>query len=165
MAAAVLAASTGCSGDKQAQTATTASTTTAQSTRPKPQANQIRWAKQVDAICKPLQKRIDAVTPAPTNTASLQKWLEGALPLVRDQIAAVKAVKPPAKEDEARRVRLFLDSVQKTERALTRYLKAIREKAQAKAQNALAEAGTSGAAARGYAVSLNITQCGGYSSG
>jgi hypothetical protein len=161
----VVTAGTGCSGDKQAQTATTASTAIAQATRPKPQTNQSRWAKQVDEICKPWQKRIDAVTPAPTNTASLQKWLEGALPLVRDQIAAVKAVKPPAKEDEARMVRLFLGSVQKTERALTRYLEAIGDKAPAKAQNALAEAGTSGAAARTYAVSLNITQCGGYSSG
>jgi hypothetical protein len=76
----------------------------------------------------------------------------------------VKAVKPPTKKDEARKVRRFLDSVQKTERALTRYLKAIREEAPAIAQNALAKAGTSGAAARGYAFSLNISQCGGYSS-
>ena len=112
-----------------------------------------------------MQERIDAVTPAPTNAASLQAWLEGALPLVREQIAAVKAVKPPANKAEARKVTLFLNSVQQTERALTRYLKAIREDAPAKVQKALADAGASGAAARAYAVSLNITQCGGYSAG
>jgi len=164
----VVAAGTGCSEDKQAKSpgTTTGQTTTSQgSTRPKPLPTQSRWAKQVDDVCKPWQERIDAVTPAPTDAASLETWLENTLPLVRKQIAAVKAVKPPVKEDEARKVRLFFESLEKTERALTRYLAAIRKNAPAKVRRALAEAGAAGAAARAYAVSLNITECGGYSSG
>ena len=130
----VVAAGTGCSEDKQAQAPATTSTptTTPVVPRPKPGPHQSRWAKQVDNVCKPWQERIDAVTPQPTDTASLEAWLKGALPLVRKQIAAVKAVKRPAKTDEARKVRLFLDSLQKTERALTTYLAAIQANAPAK---------------------------------
>ncbi len=166
MAILALASGTGC-GDKQAQprTASTAPTTTARATRPKPPANQSRWAKQVDHVCKPWQERIDTVSPAPTTTASLQAWLETALPLVRRQIAAVNAVKPPVKKAEARRVSLFVDALDKTERALTRYLGAVKANASAKEQQALADAGTAGATARRYAVSLGITKCGGYASG
>jgi hypothetical protein len=168
-AALVVAAGTGCSEDKQAGKSQTAgSTTTTVPTvvaRPSPKSNQSRWAKQVDVACEPWQARIDKVTPQPTDAASLQKWLERTLPLVRKQLAAVEAVKPPVKADEARKVRLFLNAVRKTERALTRYLAAIRQDAAAKVQKALADAGTTGGAARTYAASLGITQCGGYSSG
>lgn len=157
----VITACTGCSNSKQTQ----APGTTTTSTRPARLANQSRWAKQVDAACKPWQGRIDAVTPAPVDVASLQVWLGRALPLVRKQIAAVEAVPPPEKQVEARKVALFLESLQKTERALTRYLSAIRKNAPAKERRALAEASAGGAAARGYAASLDITQCGGYSSG
>jgi hypothetical protein len=157
----VVAAGTGCSGNGQANTTGTSTG----STPPKPLPNQSRWAKQVDAACKPWQARIDAVTPAPTNTASLRIWLGQVLPLIRKQIAAMKAVKPPAKQDEARKVTQFLDSLQRTERALTRYLAASRENAPAKARKALADASASGAAARTEAASLNVTKCGGYSSG
>ena len=62
-------------------------------------------------------------------------------------------------------MRQFLESLQTTERALTRYLTAIQANAPAEERRALAEAAASGAAARAHAVSLNITQCGGYSSG
>jgi hypothetical protein len=166
-AALAVAAGTGCSEDKQAQApgTSTTQTTNPTATRPKPLPNQSRWAKQVDSACKPWQERIDAVTPAPTDAASLQKWLEHALPLVRDQIAAVKSVKRPAKADEERKVTLFLGSLQQTERALTRYLAAIQANKPAKVRKALADAGAAGAATRAYAVSLDITGCGGYSSG
>jgi hypothetical protein len=157
----VVAAGTGCSGNGRAD----GTGTSTASTRPKPLPSQSRWAKQVDAACKPWQKRIDAVTPAPTNTASLPIWLEQALPLIRKQIAAVKAVKPPAKQGEARKVTRFLDSLQRTERALTRYLAAIRENAPAKARKAFADATASGAVARIQAASLDVAKCGGYSSG
>jgi hypothetical protein len=162
----VVAAGTGCSEDKQAEAPTTSTpTTTPVVTRPKPGPHQSGWAKAVDDVCKPWQERIDAVSPQPTDTASLQAWLERTLPLVRKQIAAVKAVTPPAKAGEARKVRQFLDSLQKTERALTRYLTAIQANAPAKERRALAEAAASGATTRAYAMSLNITQCGGYASG
>lgn len=165
-AALAVAAGTGCSEDKQAGSSTaTTGTTNPTATRPKPLPNQSRWAKQVDSACKPWQERIDAVTPSPTNAASLQKWLEHALPLVRQQIAAVKAVKSPAKADEARKANLFLGGLQKTERALTRYLAAIQANQPAKVRKALADAGAAGAATRAYAVSLDVTGCGGYSSG
>lgn len=166
-AALAVAASTGCSEDKQAGTSTGAGTgaTTSLSVRPKPAAGQSRWAQQVDAACKPWQQRIDAVSAPPADVAALRRWLERVLPLVRQQIAAVEKIKPPAKPAEARRVRLFLDSVHKTERALTRYLRAIRANEPAKVRSALADAGASGAAARAYAVSLGVTQCGGYASG
>jgi hypothetical protein len=164
-AALVVAAGTGCSQDKQAQSPGTTGATTTVSTRPKPLPNQSRWAKQVDSACKPWQKQIDAVTPAPTDTASLTKWLERALPLVRKQVAAVDAVKPPAKEEEARKVTLFVDGLQKTEGALTRYLAAIRANQPAKVRKALADASAAGPATRAYAVSLDVTGCGGYASG
>jgi hypothetical protein len=168
LAAALLAvAGTGCSEDKQAQSPTTTSspTTTAAVSRPKPGPHQSRWAKQVDAACKPWQKRIDAVTPQPTDTASLKPWLERALPLVRKQIAAVKAVKRPAKAGEADKARQFLDSLETTERALTRYVTTTNARVTAKANQALTEAGAAGATARAYAAALNVTQCGGYERG
>jgi hypothetical protein len=161
----VLGCVTACSGKKQAQATSTASATTTTSTRPKRLPNQSRWAKQVDAACKPWQKQIDAVTPAPVDVPSLQKWLDRALPLVRKQLAAVKAVEPPANQDEATKVKLFLASLDKAERALTNYVVAIHQHASTKAKNALAAAGTAGSAARADAVSLDITQCGGYASG
>jgi hypothetical protein len=151
----VVAAGTGCSD----------STTNAIPKRPKSRPTQSSWAKQVDVVCKPWQKRIDAVKPDPVDTAALQVWLVRALPLVRNQIAAVEAVKRPAKQDEATHVKLFLHSLQKTERALTRYLAAIGENAPAKAQKALDDASASGKTARARAVSLDVTQCGGYSNG
>ena len=77
----------------------------------------------------------------------------------------MKAVKPPVKADEARKVRLFLDSLQKTERALTTLPRRDPGQCSGEGAQALAEAGAAGAAARAYAVSLDITQCGGYSSG
>jgi hypothetical protein len=135
------------------------------STPPKPLPNQSRWAKQVDVACKPWQERIDAVSPAPTNTASLRIWLKQALPLIRKQIAAVEEVKPPAKQDEARKVTRFIDSLRRTERELTRYLAASRANAPTEARRAFAEASASGAAARTEAASLDVTKCGGYSSG
>jgi hypothetical protein len=163
----VITGGTGCgANDAQSPGTSTSPASTAQSTRPKPPAHQSRWARQVDVACKPWQKRIDAVTPAPVDTISLKKWLGRALPLVRKQIAAVEAVKPPADEGEARKVSVFLGALQKTERSLTDYLAAISANASANVQQkALADASRTGSTARAYAQSLNITQCGGYSSG
>jgi hypothetical protein len=169
----VVAASTGCSEDKQAASSTTAasrsqttSAADATATRPTPPEEQSRWAQQVDDACEAWQEKIDAASsPPPTDVASLQSWLEQTLPLLREELAAVEAVKPPAKADEARKRKLFLNALHKTERALTRYLSAIRASAPAKVRKALADAGAAGASARAYAVSLDVTQCGGYSSG
>lgn len=115
----------------------------------------------MDDACGPWQERIAAVAQ-PTDAASLAAWLEKILPLVRKQIGAVKAVKPPVKDDEARKARLFIGSLQQLEAALTRYRAAIRANKPAAIQQALEEANAAGAAARSYAVSLDITQCGGY---
>jgi transposase-like protein len=156
-AALVVAAGTGCSGNGQAN----GTGTTTVPTRPKPLPNQSRWAKQVDAACKPWQKRINAVTPAPTTTATLRIWFARARPLIRKQLAAIKAVKPPANQDEARKVTRFVNSLQRTERALTRYLAASRANAPAEARSALDEASASGAAARAQAASLHVTKCSG----
>jgi hypothetical protein len=156
-AALLVAAAAGC-GDKQA-------TTTAAATHPTVLPTQNRWAKQVDVVCKPWQDRIDAIRPPPTSVASLQTWLARALPLVRKQIAAVQKVPPPESTREARKVRRLLDSLNTTERALTRYLAAVNAKAQTKAQTALTTAATAGAKARALSLSLDITQCGGYATG
>ena len=156
-AALLVAAAAGC-GDKQA-------TTTAAATHPTVLPTQSRWAKQVDVVCKPWQDRIDAIRPPPTSVASLQTWLARALPLVRKQIAAVEKVPPPERTREARKVTRLLDSLNATERALTRYLAAVNAKAQTKAQTALTPAATAGAKARALSLSLDITQCGGYATG
>ena len=95
----------------------------------------------------------------------LERWLAELLPLARQQLAAVKAIKPPAKQSEAERVALFTSSLTKLERGLTRYLAAIRASDPEAVQRALAETSAAGAAARSYAVSLGITACGGYESG
>jgi hypothetical protein len=182
-AAVVVAAGTGCSGDKSGGKAagTTAATTTAAATtstatttqeqptttfgaRPTPGPNQSRWAAQTDDACKPWQQKI-AQYPTPVDAASLESYFASVLPLVRKQIAAVKAVKPPAKADEVRRAQLFIASLQRVERALTSYLRAIRANNGAAIQAALVAANAAGAATREYAASLDITQCGGYSSG
>jgi len=156
-AALLVAAAAGC-GDKQA-------TTTAATTRPTVLPTQSRWAKQVVVVCKPWQDRIEGIRPAPTNVASLQTWLARALPLVRKQIAAVERVPPPTSAGEAKKVTRFLDSLNTTQRELTRYLAAVNAKAQAKAQTALTTAATAGAKARALSLSLDITQCGGYATG
>jgi hypothetical protein len=156
-AALLVAAAAGC-GDKQA-------TTTAAATHPTVPPTQTRWAKQVDVVCKPWQDRIDAIRPPPTSVASLQTWLARALPLVRKQIAAVQKVPPPESTSEGRKVTRLLHSLNTTERALTRYLAAVYAKTPAKAQTALTTAATAGAKARALSSSLDITQCGGYSTG
>jgi hypothetical protein len=156
-AALLVAAAAGCGG-KQA-------TMTAAGTHPTVLPTQSRWAKQVDVVCKPWQDRIDAIRPPPTSVASLQTWLARALPLVRKQIAAVQKVPPPESTSEARKVTRLLDSLNTTERAFTRYLAAVHAKAPAKAQTALTTAATAGAEARALALSLDITKCGGYSTG
>ena len=156
-AALLVAAAAGC-GDKHA-------TTTAAATHPTVRHTQSRWARRVDVVCKPWQDRIDAIRPPPTSVASLQTWLARALPLVRKQVAAVKKVKPPESTSEARKVTRLLDSLNTTERALTRYLAAVNAKAQAKAQTALTTAATAGVKARALSLSLDITRCGGYAIG
>jgi hypothetical protein len=165
-----VAAGTGCTEKRQASsTAGTSGTAVtapngATATRPAAPPDQSRWAKQVDDACRGWQQKIDAANTPPTDAASLERWLERVLPLVREQIAAVKAVKPPVKQEEARNARLFLSSFEQVERALTRYLSAVRADAPAKVRRALTDASAAGAATRAYAVSLDITQCGGYSS-
>lgn len=133
-------------------------------TRPEPPPDQGRYARQVDEACAPAQRTIDAVFP-PANAAGLERWLADTLPLVRKQVAAVKALKPPAKEEEARRARLFVGGLEKLESSLTKYLAAIRLGDPAAVQKAVTEAGAAGSETRGYAASLGITKCGGYSSG
>ena len=173
----VLAAGTGCSddGDNDSAAGSTAATTSASATteaaatsesdpRPEPAADQSRWAKQVDAACKPLQERIDALAP-PASATELERWLGDLLPLVRKQVRAVAAIKPPAKPSEAKKAALFVDSITKLERSLTRYEAAIKAGDTAAIQRSLQDANAAGGAARGYAVSLDVTQCGGYSEG
>jgi hypothetical protein len=133
-------------------------------TRPEPPPEQSRWAGQVDTACAPVQQRIDAVPP-PADAAGLERWLADVLPLVRKQVAAVKAIKPPVKEEEARRAKLFVAGLEKLEAALTRYLAALRVGDPEKVQKAVAEASAAGAETRGYAASLGITECGGYEDG
>ena len=119
---------------------------------------------QVDAACGPWQKRIDAIAP-PADAADLDRWLSETLPLVRRQLAAIEAVKLPAKESEAQRASLFVRGLRKLERGLTRFQAAVRANDAAAVQQALAEANAAGAETRGYALSLGVTECGGYSAG
>jgi hypothetical protein len=128
-------------------------------------SNRSRWAARVDAVCKPWQKQIDALGPPPPNVRSLRRWLGRVLPFARKQVDAVAAVTPPAKPEEAGKVRLFLDDLHKTERALTRYLAALHANDAAQARAALTDAATTGAAARADAAALGITQCGNYAGG
>jgi hypothetical protein len=171
-AAVILVAAGGCGGDGEGGDA--AGTTTrppAESTpapttdaRPEPPEDQGRWARQVDAACKPWQSKLDAVAP-PAGATDLDRWLAETLPLVRKQVAAVEAVKPPAKESEAERATLFIAGLRKVERGLTRYRAALSDGDTEAVQQALAEANAAGTETRGYALSLAVTQCGGYSSG
>lgn len=168
----VVAAGSGCSSDdddgpEAAGTTTAAAQTTAPTTpdtRPEPPEDQSRWAKQVDVACKPWQEQIDAVPP-PIDAGGLDPWLAATLPLVRKQVAAVAAVKPPAKENEAQRAALFVAGMRKVELGLTRYRAALRAGDAAAVQQALAEANAAGAETRGYGVALDITECGGYEDG
>jgi hypothetical protein len=172
LAAALVVAASGCGdedGDGAPATSTAASgaTTAANEdyqTRPTAPADQTRWASQVDAACAPWQEKIDAVAP-PADATALTRWLDETLPLVRKQVAAVEAVKPPAKAKEAERAALFLAGLRKIERSLTRYRAAIEASDEDAVTKALADANAAGAETRGYALSLDLTQCGGYSGG
>jgi hypothetical protein len=171
-AAFILVAAGGCGGGEgndaggttaQPSAEPTVESTTAD-TRPEPPEDQGRWARQVDAACAPWQAKIDAVAP-PAGATDLERWLAETLPLVRKQVAAVAAVKPPAKESEAERATLFIAGLRKVERGLTRYRAALADGDAAAVQQALAEANAAGTETRGYALSLGVTRCGGYSSG
>lgn len=167
-----LAASTGCGDDEPsggegtrgAASEPAATTAPETATRPDAPPDQSRWASQVDAACRPVQQQIDALAP-PTDAASLETWVEQVLPLARKQVAAVKAVKPSVKEDELRKAKLFIESLQGIERGLTSYLAALRKGNTAAIEEALKEANAAGAQARAYAISLELTECGGYSGG
>lgn len=174
----VLAAGAGCGDDEpsgggatttapaatEAGPTTTAPEQTTESTETQPEAppDQSAWAAQVDEACEPVQEQIDALPP-PTDAASLETWVAQVLPLVREEVAAVKAVKPPVDAEEAREARLFVKSLERLEGALTRYLDGLRTSDTAAVEQALADANAAGAEARAYAVSLDVTRCGGYS--
>lgn len=173
----LLAASAGCGddngndatgGDTSPPAATTEvpepASTDPTETRPEPTSTQTRWAEQVDAACKPVQEQIDAVPP-PADAAGLERWLEDILPLVKKQIAAVKAIKPPVKDEEARRAKLFIGGLEKLETAFTHYLAAVQSGDTKALKRAVAQANAAGAETRAYAASLELTQCGGYTSG
>jgi hypothetical protein len=166
----VVAAGTGCSSDDDGTdaagttvAATTAAATTAE-TRPEPPADQGRWARQVDVACKPWQERLAAVPP-PANENALESWLAATLPLIRKQVAAVRAIKLPTAPGEAAQAKLFIGGIEKLERDLTSYLAATRAGDAAAMQQALAGANAAGVEARGNATALGITQCGGYEGG
>jgi hypothetical protein len=167
----VLAAGAGCGDDEPAggdAAATTAAATTAAAattepeTQPEPPADQSRWASDVDAACEPIQRRIDELPP-PTDAATLESWVAQALPLVREEVAAVRAVEPPTVEAEARQASRFVAGLERLEGALTRYLAGLRAGDPAATQAALAEANAAGAEARAAATALDVTACGGYS--
>jgi hypothetical protein len=184
----VLVAAAGCSGDDGGEAAgtgetvaattaepapveSTTATTTAEpdpadptATRPEAAPDQSRWAAQVDAACKPWQEQIDQL-PAPADAAGLESWLDDLLPLVRRELAAVKAVKRPAKQSEAQTAARFIENLTQLERSLTRYRAAIVKGDDKAVGVALVEANAAGAAARNFALVLGITECGGYSGG
>jgi hypothetical protein len=163
-AALVVAAGTACSGDDDEAGDTAAATTSIDPSeqRPEPPPDQSRWAKEVDEACKDWQDRIDAVPP-PEDAESLEAWVTETLPLLRSQIEAVAEVRPSAKEEEVRRAQLFVGGLSSLERALTRYLDAIRKENADAIEQALADASEAGSQTRAYAISLDVTQCGGYS--
>ena len=177
-AAVLLVAAGGCGGDGDDATATgaqpttptmaatteAATTTKAAETRPEPPEDQGRWARQVDAACKPWQAKIDAVAP-PASATDLDRWLGAALPLVRKQVAAVEAVKPPTAAATAEQAALLLRNLHIVERALTSYRAALSAGNADAAKDALAEAGAAGIEARTTAVAAGVTACGGYASG
>ena len=118
----------------------------------------------MDTACQPWQERIDALVP-PADASQLERWLNDLLPLVRKEVGAVTAVKPPAKQSDAKRAALFTSNLRKLERSLTRYRAAISAGDTKAIQQAIQEANAAGAAARGYALSLDVTRCGGYGGG
>jgi hypothetical protein len=170
-----LAAGTGC-GDEEpagggattttpaATEATTAPAETTESMETQPEAphDQSAWAAEVDEACEPVQRQIDALPP-PTDAASLETWVAQVLPLVREEVAAVKAVKPPGDAEEAGEAKLFVESLERLEGALTRYLGGLRANDTAAVEQALADANAAGAEARALALSLDVSECGGYS--
>jgi hypothetical protein len=177
----VVAASTGCSEDKSdgadAAGPTTESTTTEQSTpateptttdradtattatSTATQREPSRWARQVDAACRPWQAKLNAIKP-PSDATELVGSLESTLPLIRKEIAAVKSVKLPAEADEAATARLFVAGLQAIERGLTKYVAALRADNAQAVQSAIVQVNTAGAETRTYAASLQITHCG-----
>ena len=176
VAAALVVAASGCGGDGggeaeaaeaavrsnpgAAATRTAEATTEAVQTRPEPAPAQSRWAAAVDDLCLPLQQRLDAL-PQPVDAATLQAWLGRAIPIVRDQIAAVKSVER-APGPTGRAQGRFVESLERLEGALTRYHAGLRQGNVGKVEQAVTDATAAGADARTYATQAGITQCGGY---
>ena len=150
--------------ESTAEATTTVEETTAAETRPEPPEDQGRWAQQVDAACTPWQAKIDAVAP-PATATDLERWLGEALPLIRKQVAAVEAVKPPTAAATAEQATVLVSNLRIVERALTHYRAALRTGDADAAKDALAAAGAAGIEARTTALAVGVTECGGYSSG
>jgi hypothetical protein len=171
VAAALVVAASGCGGDGDedaarsspgvaaTRTVETETTETVQ-TRPEPASTQSKWAGAVDVACEPLQERLDAL-PQPVDAATLQTWLGQAIPIVRDQIAAVKAVER-APGPTGRAQGRFVASLERLEDALTRYHAGLRQGNVGKVEQAVKDATVAGADARRYATQAGVTQCGGY---
>ena len=132
-------------------------------TRPEPEANQSRWAQEVDAACRQWQERLDALE-RPSDAASLEAFLVEALPLIRNQIAAVTAV-PPEDSRQADEAKLLVAGMRRVADALARYRTALAAGNATAAQTALAEAGAAGTETRERARALGVTACGGYAGG
>jgi hypothetical protein len=98
----------------------------------------------------------------PADASGLARWLGETVPLVSKEVAALRAVKPPVKQSEAERAKLFVASMGKLERGLGRYHSAVLAGDPQAIQQALAESNAAGVEARGYAASLDVTRCGGY---
>jgi hypothetical protein len=176
-AAAVVAAGAACGGEEPADEAVapaeTGATFTATSpavtedlteTRPDPPADQSLWARKVDAACKPWQKRLDALEP-PADPSGLGPFLAESLPLIRKEIAAIEAVRPPTGSEEASQVEAFVANLRRIERALTAYGAAVESNDRAAVETALGEVAAAGAETRALAFELGVTECGGYSGG
>lgn len=126
---------------------------------PEVREDQSRWAEQVDEACAEWQEQIDAIPP-PSNEADLDRTLAAALPLIRGQIDAVRAVKPSADEEEARLAGLFIAGLRRTERAMRRYLEAVRGSDPEAVKEVVAAVNAAGSQTRAYAVALNLSRCG-----
>jgi hypothetical protein len=174
-AALAAAALSGCMGDGGGEAAdpvtepqaasTSPSTTTSEAgtgtdaQRAQPASAQSRWANQVDKACRRWQEQIEAVEP-PSDPAAVAPALAQTLPLIRKEIAAVKSVREPETRDEARTARLFVRSLERLERALKKYLRAVRGNDDTAVAASLVEIDAAGTQARTYALVLELTHCG-----
>jgi hypothetical protein len=115
------------------------------------------WAEQADAVCGEAQGRIDAL-PQPTDPLSAAAQIGQVSAIVREEIAALRELEPPAGQEE--RVRRFIGALGRGANSLDRLVQAMTDQDEDAVDRFIAEGENAAEQAQREADALGLTVCG-----